>query len=89
MSSSIAVRQFVALARGEMERGGERNPFRVVCVAQQERYCLSCYGARTFDVIYGQGESLAFEKAAICRTCGKALAHPSLAKVNWEVRNER
>ena len=62
----------------------ERNPFRVVCVVEQKRYCLHCYGARIFDVIFKVEEYFGeVEKAAICRACGKAIAHPDLAKVHW------
>ena len=83
-SSSIAVRQFIALAKGEMERRKPDNPFRVVYVVQQQRYCLRCCGPRTFDVIFKLGALVQeVETAAICRACGKALAHPDWARVHW------
>lgn len=84
MSSSIAVRQFVRLARGEMGVQAVGNPFRVVCVAGQERYCLQCCGKRWFDVIFKRGRLVEVEEtAAVCRCCGEAVAHPDLVKVSW------
>ena len=82
-SNSIAVRQFYALARGEMGIQKPRNPFRVATVGEQVRYCLRCCGPRHFDVIIGLTNSMAFEKAAICRCCGKVVAHPNYSKVHW------
>lgn len=85
-SSSITVRQFVALARGEMERRKEGNPFRVVCVAAQQRYCLRCCGVHWFDVIIKRGRVVAeVETAAICRACGKAITHHEAAKVRFSI----
>jgi len=84
MSSSIAVRQFMALACGEMEIRAPRLPFRVAAVSAQERYCLRCYGIRTMDVVFKQttmGGML--ETAIICRACGKVLAYPGMARVHW------
>ena len=78
----------MALARGEMEIQAPRLPFRVAAVMAEERYCLGCCGTRTMDVIFGQGESLVFEKATICRACGKVLAHPELARVAWMIHHE-
>ena len=88
MSTSIAVLQFVALARGEMEVQAPRLPFRVAAVMAEERYCLGCCGKRTMDVIFGQAESLIFEKAMVCRCCGKVVAHPELARVAWLIHHE-
>jgi len=84
MSSSIAVRQFVALARGEMAVRKVNNPFRVVMVVEQKRYCLHCCGARKFDVIIKRGELLLeVETAAVCRCCGEAIAYPILPRMEW------
>jgi len=87
-SSSIAVRQFMALARGEMEIQAPRLPFRVAAVMAEERYCLGCCGKRTIDVVFGQRESMIFEKAMVCRCCGKVMAHPELARVTWMIHHE-
>jgi len=81
MSTSIAVLQFVALARGERAVRKPRNPFQVAFVEEQSRYCLRCCGLRTFDVIFTRPAN--FETAAICRCCGEVVAHPDLEKVNW------
>ena len=51
--SSIAVLQFVALARGEWGVQKVRSPFRVESVTAEERYCLRCCGVRWFDVVRG------------------------------------
>lgn len=92
MSNSIAVRQFLMLAGKSIPVQKPCNPFRVVSVVAEERYCLHCCGKRHMDVIYGQNphflnagqaNGLVFEKATICRACGKVIAHPSLAKVKW------
>ena len=85
MSSSIAVRQFVALARGEMAVRKVNNPFRVVMVVEQKRYCTRCCGARTFDVIFKRGVlfmEIEIEMAAICRACGKVVGEQTL-RVHW------
>jgi len=83
MSSSIAVRQFVALARGEMAVRRVNNPFQVMMVVEQRRYCLRCNGSRTFDVIFKRGELVVMvETAAICRMCGNVVGEQAL-RVHW------
>lgn len=49
--SSLAVRQFVDLARGWVGVHTPTTPFRVVSVTAEERYCLTCCDVRMFDVI--------------------------------------
>jgi hypothetical protein len=72
--TSLAVLQFVELARGVRRVQAPANPFRVVEMRREELYCLHCFGTYSFDVIYG------FQQAAFsglmlrvkrCRNCGK------------------
>lgn len=51
--SSLAVRQFCAVAFGRMPVHLPSSPFRVEVVEAEERYCLWCYGVRMFDVVRG------------------------------------
>lgn len=73
---SLAVLQFVALARGEWKVQAERSPFRVERVFAEERYCLNCCGVRVHDVVEGQRLAVGFtlagtrQQLAICRCCG-------------------
>ncbi len=72
--TSLAVRQFVALLRGEDVPHEPRNPWRVEAVRVEMRYCMSCCGERWFDVIKAkttgdQGKTLPISIAK-CRCCG-------------------
>jgi hypothetical protein len=78
--ASIAVLQFVALARGEWGVQVPQSPFRVVGVTAEERYCLGCCGVRWFDVVEGVRWQVSGGKCqvsggkcqvVICRCCGK------------------
>jgi hypothetical protein len=89
MTTSLANRQFLALARGDMTRQEPRNPFRVVIVGKQERYCLYCCNPQTMDVIIGQDQKYAgrgvliVQMASICRCCGHAVTLPDLMHIKW------
>lgn len=63
--SSLAVRQFVDLARGWVAVHTPATPFRVESVTVEERYCLRCCAVHNFDVVRGAGH-----EAAFCRCCG-------------------
>ena len=65
-SSSLAVRQWVDAAFGGVKPHKPVTPFRVEAVVTEERYCLSCFGGRHFDVIKGVNGM----EAAFCRCCG-------------------
>ena len=80
--NSLAMVQFMELARGEREVQEPRNPFRVEAVKAEERYCLGCCGVRWFDVVMGfmgQGSGVTCQVGAIhelpvqmlamCRSC--------------------
>lgn len=43
-------------------------PWKVERVAAERRYCLKCFGERTFDVIFGDQHY-----AAVCRCCGEEV----------------
>lgn len=69
-STSLSVRQFVALARGEDAPHAPSNPWIVQAVIPAQQYCLACYGTRWFDVVQAvtvDGRPLA---VSICRCCG-------------------
>lgn len=63
--SSLAVRQFVDLARGWVPVHQPSQPWRVEAVSAVERYCLRCCDVRIFDVVSGAQET------AFCRVCGE------------------
>lgn len=69
MGSSMVVRQFVAVAFGEMPVHSPMAPWKVVRVVAEERYCLGCFGVRAHDVVVGDDRSAIF-----CRCCGKETA---------------
>jgi len=69
--ASLAVLQFLAVARGEWSVQKSQSPFRVERVYAEERYCLGCCGVRWFDVIVGCQVSGARCQVVICRCCGK------------------
>jgi len=62
---SLVVLQFIELARGE-RKVRPFNPFRVVAVRAEERYCIDCGDVRWFDIVYILGSERRFE---ICRCC--------------------
>ena len=63
---SLAIRQFVQLARGELVVQAPANEFRVETVKAEEHYCLKCLVVRWFDVVY-EGSSARLKR---CRVCG-------------------
>lgn len=67
--SSLAVRQFVDLARGDMPVHAPNQPWQVESVIDVEGYCLRCCDVRIFDVVSGRGRAVAF-----CRACGLEVA---------------
>jgi len=68
-SNSIAVRQFVAIVRGEISVHVPRNEFQTVQVGKDERYCLRCCAVRVWDLWRGKHEGLEFLLGR-CRACG-------------------
>jgi hypothetical protein len=78
--TSLAVLQFLVLARGEWTVQAAKSPFRVEMVTAERRYCLKCFGVRVHDVVSGFGLDTSREsggatrplkKLVICRFCGK------------------
>lgn len=69
--TSLAVRQFVAFARGTQEPHSPSQPWRVRLLIVVKNYCLDCKGERTFDVFVGDGS----QKWAVCRCCGNEVMH--------------
>lgn len=84
MSASLAVRQFVGLARGEMVRQSPRNRFRTVAVRGEKRYCLHCKGMQWTDVIWYWpfGSTLMLEAGHVCRSCLHLTVHPGMEAGN-------
>lgn len=68
VGTSIVVRQFCAVAFGWMPVHKPTQPWKVERVAVERRYCLKCFGERTFDVIFGDQH-----QAAVCRCCGEEV----------------
>lgn len=68
--TSLAVRMFVMIARGEVPVHKPDNSFRAEQMMAEERYCLDCCGVRWQDVIVGLVEGTRV-KVTYCRTCGK------------------
>jgi len=68
--TSLAVLQFVELARGERTVMRPHNLFRVDAVRAEEHYCLHCFGVHWFDVVYGVQVSGARCQVKRCRFCG-------------------
>jgi len=66
---SLAVWQFVELVRGQRSVMRPANLFRVGEVRAEELYCLHCFGARWFDVVYPRNPLWKVIKR--CRNCGK------------------
>ncbi len=69
VGTSLAVRQFVDLARGDLPVHTPNQPWRVESVEAVEGYCLRCCDLRCFDVVSGKGRTVAF-----CRACGLEVA---------------
>jgi len=67
--TSLAMRQFWAMATGEIPVHKPCNPWRVAMVRVEELYCLGCCGVRWHDVVIGDSRSLSF-----CRCCGEEVA---------------
>jgi hypothetical protein len=65
--NSLAVRQFMELARGERPVARPQNRFEVVLVIAEPRYCLKCLRVQIHDVVFSVG----YEAACRCRFCGK------------------
>lgn len=68
--TSLAVRQFAAVARGEVGVHRPSNPFAIVRVETRERYCLVCGNVRWHDVVVGWHGGALFDALMYCRTCG-------------------
>ena len=68
--TSLAVRQFAAVARGEVGVHRPHNPFAIVRVETRERYCLGCGDVRWHDVVVGWHGGALFDALMYCRTCG-------------------
>ena len=65
--TSLAVRQWMELVRGERAVTRPQNQVKVVLVLPEDRYCLQCLQVKTHDVIWSVG----FEAGSRCRQCGK------------------
>lgn len=68
--SSLAVRQFSAIARGDVARMRPANDFRVGRVFVEDRYCSHCLGIRWMDVVQ---DDAGVERLAVCWCCGEVL----------------
>ena len=71
--TSLIVRQFLALARGEVAVQVPANGFRAEAVKPEEHYCLKCLGVRWFDVVYGVSGITCQVRGVMmkwCRGCG-------------------
>jgi len=71
--TSLAVRQFVALARGDVGVHVVGNALEVVEVAADRRYCLRCYGVRMHDLVVVRHGAARFVALTWCRRCGEAV----------------
>lgn len=72
-STSLAVRQFVAFARGEDAPHEPINPWQVEAVTAEKRYCFRCYGDRWFDMVQAvtcDGKKVMVKR---CRCCGAEI----------------
>ena len=70
--SSVVIQQFLAFARGEVERHAPRNEFRTVEVTAEEQYCLKCFTKGSWDVWSGVHDGLSF-RIGRCRNCGNEV----------------
>jgi hypothetical protein len=74
--ASLAVSQFLALARGEWVVRTPANAFRVEEVITVERYCLMCCGLRPFDAIRGRTWVVGVRYVVmVCRCCGREVTN--------------
>lgn len=71
--NSLAVRQFMAIARGEVAVHEPKNPVAVVRVVTDERYCLGCCGVRVHDLVVAWHGGQLFTALTYCRTCGGVM----------------
>lgn len=71
--TSLAVRQFMALVRGEEEPHQPNNPWQVEKVVAEERYCRNCYGVHWFDIVLGRGQDGRRTALYQCRGCGHQM----------------
>jgi hypothetical protein len=67
--TSLAIRQFCAAAFGWVKPHSPSQPWRVVRVTWEERYCMGCFDVRKFVVIEGEGG----RSLAVCRVCGEEV----------------
>lgn len=76
--TSLAVLQFVAIARGEIAPHVPRQSG-VRKIRAEVHYCHGCFGDRAHDVVYGSSDHIMDVRnphniefrIAICRVCGK------------------
>jgi hypothetical protein len=66
--SSLAVAQFMDLARHRRAVQPPVHPFRVETVVAEEHYCLSCIGIHWYDVARDAEHRMVWMR---CRSCGK------------------
>jgi hypothetical protein len=72
--TSLVVRQFVAILRGEVAVHEPVNPWRVVAVqAVEKKFCLACFGVRRFDQVVVKSGQVLFTALAVCRCCGAVV----------------
>lgn len=70
VGTSLAVKQFMAFARGEDVPHEPSNPWHVTAVVPALKYCLSCCGSRWFDevqAVTADGKTILIYR---CRVCG-------------------
>ena len=68
--TSLAVKHFVAFARGDDEPHAPINPWMVRSVVPARQYCLKCCEARWFDVIRAVTVDQKLISISKCRACG-------------------
>lgn len=68
--TSLVVRQFVALARGEDVPHVPCNPWRILAMVPVQRYCKHCFGAHWFDVVQAVTVDGKPVEIRFCRCCG-------------------
>lgn len=67
--TSVVVRQFMEILRGETPPHPPQNEFVTLAVRTETRYCLKCYINDDWDVWHGVHDGLKF-KLGRCRCCG-------------------
>lgn len=65
IGTSLAVRQFFAIASGRVAVHRPVSEFRVVKAEAEECYCLYCFGIFWHDMLRG-----AVRTVRVCRVCG-------------------